>query len=51
MALAAETRVGIHLHQRDVETGQPVGVQGSLYVTLQDAKTKPAAQAFQGAFE
>src|SRR5215211_8600265 len=35
MALAAETRVGVHLHQRDVETGQPVGVQGSLYVAFQ----------------
>src|ERR671911_1462583 len=51
MALAAETRVGIHLHQRDVETGQPVGVQGSLHVALQDAQTKPAAQPLQGTLQ
>src|SRR5215218_5636132 len=51
MALAAETRVGIHLHQRDVETGQPVGVQGSLHVALQDAQTKLAAQPLQGTLQ
>src|SRR5215210_4183729 len=51
MALAAETGVGIHLHQGNVETGQPVGVQGSLYVAFEDSETKLAAQPLQRALK
>src|SRR5918994_3622676 len=51
MALAAETRVGIHLHQRDVETGQPVGVQGGLYVAFENAETELITQPLQGTLQ
>src|SRR5215208_1418317 len=51
MALAAESWVGIHLHQGDVEAGQPVGVQGSLYVALEDAQTWLTTQPFERALE
>src|SRR5215204_2459830 len=47
MALAAETRIGIHLHQGNVETGQPVGVQGGLYVALKNAEPKLIAQPLE----
>src|SRR5215208_790645 len=51
MALAAKAWVGIHLHQGNVETGQPLGVQGSLYVAFEDAQTKSAAQPLQRALQ
>src|SRR5215207_4762412 len=51
MTLTTEARVGIHLHQRDVKTGQPVGVQSSLYVAFEDAQTKLATQPLQGALQ
>src|SRR5215204_3902158 len=47
MALAAESWVGVHLHQGDVEAGQPVGVQGSLYVALENAQTELIAQPLE----
>src|SRR5215212_1179566 len=37
VALAAEAGVRVHLHQRDVEARQPVGVERRLHVALEDA--------------
>src|SRR5918993_1769443 len=51
MALAAESWVGVYLHQGDVETGQPVGVQGSLYIAFEDAETELIAQPLQRALQ
>ena len=37
VALAAEAAVGVQLHHRHVQRGQPVGVQAALHVALQHA--------------